>query len=104
MDLSGTESLHRSSPAENWQSLRAGLRIRSPERPMAPARASVLLGPGRIGRTERVFAPRFPLRPELPMTDPDTISADYTLRPSELADTLAWHCHVNAVASARPVL
>ena len=23
------------------------------------------------------------------MTDPDTISADYTLRPSELADTLA---------------
>ena len=30
------------------------------------------------------------------MTDPDTISAHshYTLRPNELAETLAWHCHV----------
>ena len=47
-----------------------------------------LAGGSKAGRPEGARAAVQPFR-SMPMTDPDTISADYTLRPSELAATLA---------------
>ena len=54
----------------------------------AAAGAKARARAGRRSGTGECAAP-FPRIPEHAMTDPDSISADYTLRPTELAETLA---------------